>query len=263
MEEKENPHKDHRKRLRSKVKDYGLDCLAYHEVLEMLLTYVIPRVDTNPIAQNLIEYFGSFDKVIDADYMDLLKVDGIGPESALFIKTISQFGDVYSKSKLETKVHILNNTAACVQFFRDIFPIKNNEYMIFVCLSKNKRVLNTYRYKGKDEAEISFELRQIVNNISNAGVDSVVLFHTHPNGSVEPSKQDISTTQSIINVCMMHGIIVSDHIILNESEHYSFDKNGLIDKMSSKYNSVFSTNDIFLKTVKVDKSEKIEIDEED
>ena len=79
-QKKISPHKDHRQRLKTKVKNYGLECLANHEVLELLLTYTIPRKDTNPIAHNLIEYFGSFSNVLDASYHDLLKVDGIGPE---------------------------------------------------------------------------------------------------------------------------------------------------------------------------------------
>ena len=41
--EKTNPHKNHRKRLRNKVEKYGLDCLEYHEILELLLTYTISR----------------------------------------------------------------------------------------------------------------------------------------------------------------------------------------------------------------------------
>lgn len=247
---KVSPHKDHRQRLKTKVKNYGLECLAYHEVLELLLTYTIPRRDTNPIAHNLIEYFGSFSNVLDASYHDLLKVDGVGPESALFITILSSFMETYNKSKLETGVSILDNTAKCVQFFRDFYRIKTNEFMVMACLSKSKRVVKTYLYKGKDETEITFDLRQIANNINDSGVRSVVLFHTHPHGSVEPSASDLTTTQSIINICLFNGIDFDDHIILNEGEHYSFKKNGLVDGMKAKYNSVFAVTDVYAGSLK-------------
>ena len=93
-------------------------------------------------------------------------------------------------------------------------------------------------------------MRQIANNINDSGVNSVVLFHTHPHGSVDPSVSDLTTTQSIINVCLFNGIDFEDHIILNESEHYSFKNNNLIDKMKSKYVSLFSVQDIYQNTTK-------------
>ena len=205
-DKKENSHKAHRSRLKSKVKKFGLDCLEYHEVLELLLMYTIPRKDTNPTAHDLMDYFSSFSNVIDADYHDLLKVDGIGPESALFLNILAQFIEVYNKSKLQSYTYVLNNTEQAVCFFRDSYRIKSNEFMVVACLGKNKKVRKTYLCKGNDETEISFDLRKIINSINDAGVDSVVLFHTHPSGSVNPSREDVITTQKFLNMCLMNGI---------------------------------------------------------
>lgn len=251
MAEKENAHKNHRKRLKTKVLNHGLECLAYHEILELLLTYAIPRVDTNPTAHKLINNFGNFANVIDADYHDLLKIEGVGKESALFINILSQFVEIYNKSKNELKKYFLKNTAQCVQFFRDNYSIKNDEYMILACLNKNKKVIKTLRFKGKDETEINFSLRQISNAISDKGVNGIVLFHTHPNGSTEPSMSDIETTQKVINVCMVNGVNFDDHIILNESEHFSFYKNNnIIEEMKSKYVTNFDTTAIYMNLIK-------------
>ena len=250
MEKNSDIHKNHRKRLKDKVKNYGLECLAYHEILELLLTYTISRKDTNPIAHNLLEYFNSFSNVVDANYYDLLKVDGIGPESALFFNVLSQFMEIYNKNKLETKKPILNSVTSCVQFFRDFYGIKNNEFMVMACLGKNKRVVKTFLYKGKDETEVSLDLRNIANKINDTGVASIVLFHTHPNGDVRPSVEDLSVTQSILSVCLVNGIDFDDHIILNESDHYSFKHNGIVDKMKSKHSSNFSVANLFIDVYK-------------
>ena len=245
IEKKENLHKNHRKRLKDKVKKFGLECLAYHEILELLLTYTIPRRDTNPIAHNLIEHFGSFSSVVDADYEDLLKVDGVGPESALFISILSQCMEAYNKNKSETKTSILTTTSSCVQFFRDYYRIKNNEFMVMACLGKSKKVIKTYLYKGRDETEVSFDVNQIAKKINDNGVKSVILYHTHPHGSVEPSYSDFEGTQSLINLCLTHGIDFEDHIILNECEHYSFKSAGKLQPMKEKYFNNFSVKDVF------------------
>jgi hypothetical protein len=71
----DNPHAKHRQRLRDKIKKSGIKALAEHEVLEWLLTYTIPRKNTNPIGHNLIKKFGSLSRVLEASLSDLTKVE--------------------------------------------------------------------------------------------------------------------------------------------------------------------------------------------
>lgn len=240
MEDKKvNIHINHRKRLKTKVKNYGLESLAYHEVLEYLLTYTIPRKDTNPIGHDLLANFGSFCDVIDANYYDLLKVDGIGPESALFLSSLSSLIELYNKSKQERKAHVLKGTGACVKFFRSLYSIKSTENMVAVGLSANKKVVRVNKVKGNNDASVSFDFKNILNQMSAENVNSIVLFHTHPNGSVNPSDEDVVATQKIINMCLTNGIDFDDHIILNEAEHFSFNSEGLIYKMKLKFSSMF------------------------
>ena len=86
---KENLHADHRKRVREEFEKHGLDAFPDHKVLEMMLFYSIPRMDTNEIAHELLNEFGSLAGVFDADINALLDVPGIGRESALFIKFLT------------------------------------------------------------------------------------------------------------------------------------------------------------------------------
>lgn len=244
---KENTHKNHRKRLKTKVKNFGINCLADHEILEYFLFYTIPRKDTNPIAHKLIERFGSFAKVLDAEYDDLMKVEGIGPESALLIHSLSGVLDNYKKSKSKEKKISITSVDDSVKFFRNNFEIKKKEFLVLTCLTKQKTVLKFFVYDGNDDAEITLELRRIANQINDEGVDSVILYHTHPNGVITPSLADIETTQRVVNVCMLNGINFNDHIIFNEAEHFSFHSNNLLETMKRNYQSVFNSTELYNK----------------
>ena len=79
-------HDGHRERMRKKFLA-GVR-FADHEMLEMLLTFSIPRKNTNEIAHRLLTAFGSVDGVLSADYEQLLMVRGIGPQSAFQIKLV-------------------------------------------------------------------------------------------------------------------------------------------------------------------------------
>ena len=63
---KKADHSGHRDRLRNKYVENGVESLAQHEVLEMLLYNAIPYRNTNDVAKNLIDHFGSLSAVFDA-----------------------------------------------------------------------------------------------------------------------------------------------------------------------------------------------------
>ena len=83
-------HDGHRKRLKDRFKREGLDHFEKYQVLELLLFYAIPRRDTNPLAHDLIDTFGSLPAVLEATPADLCKVKGIGPHAAALISLCGQ-----------------------------------------------------------------------------------------------------------------------------------------------------------------------------
>ncbi len=83
---RENLHADHRERLRERFEREGALSLEPHVLLELYLFDVLPRVDTNPIAHRLLSRFGSLDGVFSAPYEELVKVRGVGPATASYIK---------------------------------------------------------------------------------------------------------------------------------------------------------------------------------
>ena len=64
-------HEKHRKRLNERfVKTHGKG-FADHELLELLLFYAIPRKNTNNMAHELCERFGTIDKIAEASIDEL------------------------------------------------------------------------------------------------------------------------------------------------------------------------------------------------
>jgi len=70
--------KGHRQRLRQRFMQYGFDGFHDYEVLELLLTYTIPRVDVKPIAKAMIRQFDTLAGVFDASVAELSLVKGGG-----------------------------------------------------------------------------------------------------------------------------------------------------------------------------------------
>jgi len=225
MQKENNIHEKHRDRMRKKADKASLLSMPEHEVLELMLMYAIPRVDTNPIAHRLIQSFGSLAKVMNADVKDLMAIKGIGEKSARYIKYLSQFVDCVKISKLNSVNYILKSTLDCIEFFRVNFEIENLEKVYFVSLNSKYKVLKVNIFDGDTATRAITDAREIAGIISSKDVSGVVVFHTHPGGKVDPSEEDMIATKRLCEICEAIGIKIVDHIIFNETTHYSFKTN--------------------------------------
>ena len=97
-------HEDHRKRVKERFLKDGIENMPDHEVLELLLFFSIPRKDTNALAHELIEHFGSLNCVLEASAEDLMQVNGIGETSATLITLAFQLTKKYLKNASDKKL---------------------------------------------------------------------------------------------------------------------------------------------------------------
>ena len=88
-------HDGHRQRMKSRFLEVGLDGFNDHNALEMLLFYALPRKDTNELAHELLNHFGSLAAVLEADHKALSEIDGIGENAAVLLKLIPDISRRY------------------------------------------------------------------------------------------------------------------------------------------------------------------------
>lgn len=220
----EHNHEGHRQRIKKRVKNYGLKALEEHEIIEVLLTYPIPRKDTNGIAHDLLKTFGSLNNVINADVSRLKNVKGVGDETCLFFKMLSELIEIYLEKDNKGPAPNLSTQERCVNYFREHFRIKQNECFYCFCLSASGKLMHYFMHESSDEGHVNFPFKEIIDNVAIPGVNNAIILHTHPNGSVNPSLEDILATKRVQSICSVLGVRLSDHIILNETENYSFNK---------------------------------------
>ena len=208
-------HAGHRQRLKNKVRMNGLKSLSIHEVLELLLTYTIPQKDTNGLAHELIDKYNGFANVLDADYKDLMNTNGIGEETALFLSIFPDIFELYKKNKAKDQDVKLACPRDCVEYFRKNYELRKTEYLYIIGINNMNKIVKTFEIEGVNDTNINLGLKDFAQMISVKTLTGLILFHTHPNGKVIPSNEDIETTQKIFDICSIMGVSLLDHIILN------------------------------------------------
>jgi len=223
--EKETQHVGHRKRIREKFISAGLDSFLDHEVLELLLTYCIVRKDTKPIAWVLLKQFGSLTAVLDASPKQLMSVEGVGKETACFLKLIRDTFKRYSLGTVQKTITI-RSPQQVIDYCKAALAGKQEESLELIFLSVRHTIIGTQQISSGLIDRIAVSPRKIVENALIAKASAIILVHNHPSGDCTPSEADISFTQDTIRAAQLFGISICDHIIIGQNKHYSFRANG-------------------------------------
>ena len=219
-------HDGHRSRLKERFCKEGLDHFEEHQVLELLLFYCIPRVDTNPIAHALLERFGSLARVLEAPVEELEKVTGIGHNAAVFLSLVMQTGRYYQVSAASHNV-IMNTLSDCGRYLIPFFYGRRNETVYLLCLDAKAKVLCCKEVGEGSVNSAAVPIRRIVEIALGANATTVVLAHNHPSGLALPSPEDELTTRQLAAALSAVEITLADHLIIADGDSVSMRESGL------------------------------------
>lgn len=222
MEDKNNIsiHSGHRERMREKYRAAGLDAFSSHEVIELLLFYANKRSDTNPVAHRLIERFGSLPAVLEAEYDDLIKVDGVGDTAATLITLMPHLFRRYTSEKAE-KIKTVRSFEDLKDYLMPRFYGINIERIALLCLDSQGRI-NNFVFVTEGSLNLAqIDMRKIAQLALQNNAESIVLVHNHPGGVASPSRSDVETTSMLVKSMGLINVRVVDHIIISDEDAFS------------------------------------------
>ena len=219
-------HDGHRQRKRAQFLQQGLDGLADHEVLELLLYYAIPRRDTNELAHRLLQTFGSLRGVFSANREELQQVEGVGENVAAFITLLPAIS--WRICRQEMQDCILDTVTSAGLFFLKMLTDERRELLYQVNLDAKGKVLNYRRLSSGTTAMTPVSVREVVENALHADASCVLLGHNHPSGVALPSEEDRQVTLQIRQALATMGITLKDHIVVADGDFVSMAASGML-----------------------------------
>lgn len=211
-------HEGHRQRMKERFLANGLEGFSDHEILELLLFYAVPYRDTNPLAHELVSQFGSWTRVLSADYADLITVPGVTPHIATLITLAGHTAARYHRDITRSIVTQLYDTRKLIEYAIPWFLGEKNESVLLVSMDNKRKVLNTTRIFEGSVNSTQFNVRVAVQQALRDNATLILLAHNHPNGFCFPSEADIRTTKYLIDVLAPLDIRLVDHLIVSEGD---------------------------------------------
>ena len=224
----------HRQRLREKFLNGGVDSLNDYEIIELLLTFAIPRKDTKPIAKELLRRFKTFQGVLEAPYEELMEVKGVGEQAAFIIKFFLEAPTYYLRSKI-TKKEYLNSARDVLRYLEvSMRSLKHEIFKVIFLNAKNEIIETETLHEGTLNQSIVYP-RKIMEKALKYNASSLIFVHNHPSGNARPSPQDREITRNLVFAARMMDMDVYDHIIIGHNDYYSFAEKGDIEQFKEKY----------------------------
>ena len=207
-------------RPRERMKTRGKDFLTEKELLSILLKTGTKEKSAETLAVELLKTY-SLQDLKDISIENLIKIKGIGEVKAIELLAAIQLGKrIFLKQS--TPKEKMDNPNKIWSSSRYLFYGKKQELFYCYFLDHKKQLIERKLLFMGTTNQATTHTREIFKEAYLVSASSIVCLHNHPSNDVRPSKEDIRFTKRLMEIGMLQGIPVVDHIIVGDHSYYSF-----------------------------------------
>lgn len=229
MSEEKTFYIGHRDRLKDRYIESGIDALAEHEVLELMLFYSIVRVDTKPLAHRLINKFGSLGNVLNASVETLMN-EGLTKNSAVHLKLFRDVSALLVRESMVSCKLLRYNEMG--EFFVKEFSGDKNEKVLAALIDSKNNIISLEEICEGSLTYSKVNVRKLTELCLTRGVSKVILAHNHPSGKITPSMSDYMSTMKLDKMLSELDIELFESYIVAGNDYAGIKKMNEMMKMS-------------------------------
>jgi len=203
----------HRERLRQKFKSSALTGFHDYEILELLLTFSIPRVDVKPYAKALLKKFGSVSGVIGAPRPEVSRVPGIGDNASVLIALQKELTGVLIRENV-SRGKALNAPEDVASYVTERIGPEGGEVLYALYLNSKNLAIGLEPISDGRPDIVDLSPRLILEKAIQSNARSIIFIHnalTLTAAEESPSRPIAMALRSFASTI---DIIVHDYIVL-------------------------------------------------
>lgn len=214
-------------RPREKFLHQGPESLSDAEILAIFLRVGTQGKSVIDLARDLLNQYGGLRSLLEAPQQQICQFKGIGISKYVQIHAALEIGRRYLSSELK-KGPVLLNSKSTKQFLTA--KLRHFTHEVFACLfvDSNHHYLNfKILFTGTFNQAIVYP-REIAREALTHNAAAVILAHNHPSGLAQPSEVDKEMTISVMKCLRLIDVQVLDHIIIGDTQTFSFAEHGVL-----------------------------------
>jgi DNA repair protein RadC len=215
-------------RPREKLRSRGPQQLSDSELLAILLREGTRQKTAVDLARDLLRLGrDDLDELGRLQVGDFMKVHGIGEARAITIAAALELGR-RRQCYIPPIKPIVKGSKQIAEFIRSRLRDHQHEVFGVVFLNRANRIRHHEVISMGGITGTVADPRVIFKKALSEDAVSLILFHNHPSGSLQPSQADEELTERLVSAGKLLDIRILDHIIVSGEGYFSFADEGLI-----------------------------------
>lgn len=217
----------HRKRLRERFLQSGLNGFLDYEIVELLLTLGTPRKDCKQTTKAAVREFGGLYGVLNASIEELQNIKGIGPFNVFGLKLFQEVSERLAREQIPEKI-LLNTSKAVADYLQKSIGLKKKEHFVLLSLDSRNNLLKTSDISVGSLTSAVVHPREVFKEAIQSSAAQIIVAHNHPSGDPEATPEDVALTRRLDEAAKIVGIELLDHIIVTRDKYSSLKGQDLI-----------------------------------
>jgi DNA repair protein RadC len=215
-------------RPREKLLQRGPAALADAELLALLLRTGFKGTGVLQLAQSLLDRFGSWSGLLQAEADELKAVKGLGGKAKraeiIAVLEIARRALAERLAQMPT----FEQPQAVKDYLRLQLGALDREAFGAMFLDAQHRLLRFETLFRGTLTHTAVHPREILKRALALNAAAVVLAHNHPSGVAEPSRADELITGTLRQALQLVDVRVLDHVVVGRDTTVSFAERGLL-----------------------------------
>lgn len=214
-------------RPREKMILKGREALTDAELLAILLGSGSRDETAVGLARRILQDIRSLDALGKKPLSHFMQYRGIGEAKAITIAAALELGRRRQVSTPAEKIKINSSQLAYHHLGPMLCDLAHEEFWILL-LSHRNTIISQEKISQGGMSSTVVDSKLIFGHALRNNASSIILFHNHPSGMCDPSREDIALTNKLVEAGKILSILVQDHLIVGDNTYYSFRDEGLI-----------------------------------
>lgn len=213
---------------REKLKKLGRQILSDAELLAILIGSGNRKESAIELCKRILHQSeNNINILAKLSVNDLMKFNGIGEAKAISIIAALELGRRRNSEDIITKTSITSSKLLYEYIKPKLEDLPHEEFWV-ILLSRSNKIIDKQLIGRGGISETTADIKLIFKKSIESLASGIILAHNHPSGNLKPSQSDINLTKKIIEASKLFDINVLDHLIIGDSNYYSFADEGII-----------------------------------
>lgn len=198
----------------------NINSLSDVQLLSMILGGKNSLTKSEYILNNL-----TIDKILETGPDELKNVYNLTNSQALNIEC---FKSLRKRALIKQDLKQIRSSADVKDLLLPCFIDITHEEFYYVFLNRANKVIKLGKLSKGGLSGTVTDIRLLYKKAVLNSASGIIVAHNHPSGNLNPSESDIRITKKIKEAGSLLDIQLLDHLIMYDSDYYSFADNGVL-----------------------------------